>query len=89
MTIDEKLMTSILNRDQQALADLYDRYHRIIWNIARQTGSDPSVCEQFVAHVFRTVWTEPQNFMQSHKLLALLIACCRSHSAGTTIKKCS
>lgn len=86
MTIDEKLMTGILSRDQQALADLYDRYHRIIWNIARQTGSDSSVCEQLVAHVFRTVWTEPQNFIQNRKLLALLIDCCRSHHAAVHIK---
>ncbi|MBT2569757.1 hypothetical protein [Planococcus sp. ISL-110] len=88
MTIDEKLMTGILNREKQALSDLYDRYHRIIWNIARQSGSDPSVCEQLVAQVFRTVWTEPQNFQQNRKLLALLIDCCRSHSAAATIKKC-
>ncbi|WP_394120378.1 RNA polymerase sigma factor [Planococcus donghaensis] len=89
MTIDEKLMSGILDRDQQALADLYDRYHRIIWNIARQTGSGPSVCEQLVAQVFRTVWTEPQNFMQNRQLLALLIDCCHSHHTDAQIKICS
>lgn len=82
LTIDEKLMIGILNREQQALSGLYDRYHRIIWNMARQNGSDPSVCEQLVAQVFRTVWTEPENFMQNRKLLALLIDCCRSHSTS-------
>ncbi len=89
LTIDEKLMTDILNREQQALADLYDRYHRILWNIARQADSDPSVCEQLVAQVFRAVWNEPENFMQNRKLLTQLIDCCRSHSAEITIKKCS
>ena len=89
MTIDEKLMTGILNREQQALSDLYDRYHRILWNIARQADSDPSVCEQLVAQVFGVVWNEPKNFMQNRKLLAQLIDCCRSHSANSTIKKCS
>ncbi|TWT05477.1 hypothetical protein FQV26_13685 [Planococcus sp. CPCC 101016] len=88
MTIDEKLMTRILNREEQALSDLYDRYHRIIWNIAHQADSDQSVCEQLVTHVFHTVWTQPQQFMQNRKLLALLIDCCRSHNAKTT-KKCS
>ena len=82
-------MTGIVNREQQALSDLYDRYHRILWNIARQADSDPSVCEQLVAQVFRTVWNEPKNFMQNRKLLAQLIDCCRLHSTGSTIKICS
>lgn len=89
MTIDEKLMTGILNREEQALSDLYDRYHRIIWNIACQADSDPSVCEQLVAQVFRTVWKNPKNFMQNRKLLAQLIDCCKSHCADSIIKKCS
>ncbi|MDQ0428483.1 DNA-directed RNA polymerase specialized sigma24 family protein [Planomicrobium stackebrandtii] len=89
MTIDEKLLTGILNREEQALSDLYDRYHRIIWKIAHQTDSDPSVCEQLVAQVFRTVWKDPKNFMHNRKLLAQLIDCCRSHSARAIIKKCS
>lgn len=89
MTVDEKLMTGILNREQQALSDLYDRYHRILWNFARQADSDPSVCEQLVAQVFRTVWNDPKNFMENRKLLVQLIDCCRSHSAEIAIKKCS
>ncbi|ANU12009.1 hypothetical protein A1A1_02827 [Planococcus antarcticus DSM 14505] len=86
MTIDEKLMTGIRNREKQALSDLYDRYHRIIWNIARQSETDCSVCEQLVTHVFRAVWAKPQDFIQNRKLLMLLIDCCRSRSAAT-IKK--
>lgn len=89
LTIDEKLMMGILNQEQQALSDLYDRYHRILWNIARQADSDPSVCEQLVAQVFRAVWNEPRNFMQNRKLLAQLIDCCHSHNARSTIKICS
>jgi len=80
LTIDEQLMTGICNREEQALSDLYDRYHRILWNIARQHHPDQSVCEQLVTHVFRTVWTKPQDFMQNRRLLAMLIDCCRSQS---------
>lgn len=78
LSIDEKIMTGIRNRDEQALADLYDRYHRIIWNIARQADPNHSVCEQLVTHVFRAVWTKPQDFMHHRKLLASLIDCCRT-----------
>ncbi|MGE6369597.1 hypothetical protein ACQKDD_11540 [Planococcus kocurii] len=86
MTIDEKLMIGIRNREEQALVDLYDRYHRIIWNIAQQANPDQSVCEQFVTHVFRTVWTKPQDFTKNRKLLMLLIDCCRAYSATMTQK---
>ncbi|ANU24219.1 RNA polymerase sigma factor [Planococcus donghaensis] len=86
MTIDEKLMTGILNREEQALSELYDRYHRILWNIARQNNPDQSVCEQLVTHVFRTVWTKPQDFMQNRKLLAMLIECCQSQNMISTNK---
>lgn len=82
-------MTGILNREEQALSDLYDRYHRIIWNVARQTDSDPTVCEQLVAQVFRTVWKEPKNFMHNRKLLMQLIDCCKSHCEETLKKKIS
>lgn len=86
MTIDEILMTGIRNREEQALTDLYDRYHRIIWNIARQNNPDLSVCEQLVTHVFRTVWTKPQEFMQDRKLLAMLIECCQMEIMGSVNK---
>ncbi|WP_038702753.1 RNA polymerase sigma factor [Planococcus sp. PAMC 21323] len=77
MTIDEILMIGIRNREEQALTDLYDRYHRIIWNIARQNNPDQSVCEKLVTHVFRAVWTKPQDFIQNRRLLAMLIDCCQ------------
>ncbi|ANU26344.1 hypothetical protein [Planococcus versutus] len=81
MTIDEKLMMGIRNREEQALSDLYDRYHRVIWKIAHQADPNHSVCEQLVTHVFRAVWTKPQDFMQNRKLVAILIEYCLAQSA--------
>lgn len=78
MRADEHLMKALLQRDKEALEELYDRYHLLLWKIASEAESDHRICEQLVTQVFKQVWTKPHDFMGDKRLALLLIECCRA-----------
>lgn len=86
MAIDERLVNRLLNRDQQALVEIYDRYHLLIWKIIRNAVADQAICEQLVSQVFKDLWTKPQEFNNGRKLIILLIECCRSKISQMPVK---
>lgn len=78
MNTDECLIRRISNGEKKALSDLYDRYYRLIWNMACTKYKDQIVCEQLVCEVFQTIWKYPNDFRGNRKFIILLIECCRS-----------
>ena len=78
MQTDERLIKALLRRDQEALEELYDRYHLLLWKIASAAESDHRICEQLVTQVFKQVWNKPHEFVGDKRLALLLIECCRA-----------
>lgn len=86
MSIDEQLIHRLEKRDKQALSEIYDRYHLLIWNFAQRNHIDPSVCEKLVQHVFHKLWTSPDEFKNGRQLALLLIECCKLKMAAQSEK---
>ena len=78
MGIDEQLIRRLADRDKQALSEIYDRYHLLVWNFARRLHTDPAACEKLVQHVFNELWTRPEDFKNGRLLAVMLIKCCKS-----------
>ncbi|HSP21154.1 MAG TPA: hypothetical protein VLQ20_02385 [Planococcus sp. (in: firmicutes)] len=89
MGIDEQWICRIADRDKQALSEIYDRYHLLVWNFARRNQADHEACEKLVHHVFNQLWAHPEEFKNGRRLALLLIECCKSKMAAQQkMKKC-
>jgi RNA polymerase sigma-70 factor (ECF subfamily) len=61
-TADEQLARRIADGDQTALGDLYDRYGRPAYSLARRICADDGIAEDVVQEAFLAVWRAPQRF---------------------------
>ncbi|TWT01615.1 RNA polymerase sigma factor [Planomicrobium sp. CPCC 101079] len=74
-TADELLLKRILNREQQALSELYDRYFQLLWKISYRAVADPAICEEIVSCVFENVWACPEKFRNKKLPLSIIEYC--------------
>jgi RNA polymerase sigma factor (sigma-70 family) len=59
---DELLVRRIVDGDQAALGELYDRYGRPAYSLARRICADDGIAEDVVQEVFLAFWREPRRF---------------------------
>jgi RNA polymerase sigma-70 factor (ECF subfamily) len=59
---DVHLLHSIARRDEQALASLYDRYHRILFGLLVRILSSREEAEDILQEVFLQVWRRAADF---------------------------
>lgn len=53
---DQTLMQLIVQARAEALSELYDRYGRLVFSLARNAVGDPSAAEEITQDVFLRVW---------------------------------
>jgi RNA polymerase sigma-70 factor, ECF subfamily len=63
---DPELIVRLQRREPQALADLYDRYGRIVYSLILRVVRDTGVAEDLVQETFLRVWNRVQAF-DAHK----------------------
>jgi len=59
---DADLARRLQRRDPQALADLYDRYGRLVYALILRVVRDGSIAEDLVQETFLRVWNRVQGF---------------------------
>jgi RNA polymerase sigma factor (sigma-70 family) len=59
---DELLVRRIVEGDQIALGELYDRYGRPAYSLARRICADDGIAEDVVQEVFLAFWKDPKRF---------------------------
>ena len=59
---DDELLRLIAQGDEQALGALYDRYGRLVFNIALRVTDDRLCAEEVTQDVFHRVWTHAYGF---------------------------
>jgi RNA polymerase sigma-70 factor, ECF subfamily len=60
---DEALVALLVRSDQVALAELYDRYGRVAYNLAYRILRDSALAEDAVQEAFLTVWRTAARFL--------------------------
>jgi len=59
---DGDLVLRLQKRDPQALADLYDRYGRLVYSLILRVVRDAGIAEDLVQETFLRVWNRVQGF---------------------------
>jgi RNA polymerase sigma-70 factor, ECF subfamily len=59
---DPELVTRLQRRDPQALAELYDRYGRLVYSLILRVVHDAGIAEDLVQETFLRVWNRVQGF---------------------------
>ena len=60
---DEALIDAIARSDERALAELYDRYGRVAYNLAYRVLRDAALAEDAVQEAFLAVWRTAGRFL--------------------------
>lgn len=59
---DPALIERLRRRDPQAMADLYDRYGKLVYSIIVRSVRDPGIAEDLTQETFLRVWNRAQAF---------------------------
>src|ERR1700674_3324236 len=59
---DTDLIGRLQRRDPQALAELYDRYGRLVYSLILRVVRDTGIAEDLVQETFLRVWNRVQGF---------------------------
>src|ERR671936_394581 len=60
---DEAVVALVARSDEQALAELYDRFGRVAYGLALRVLRDDSLAEDAVQEAFLTAWRTADTFM--------------------------
>lgn len=78
---DEKLVSLIAQAHEQALAHLYDRYHRLIFSLALAIVNDRESAEEITLDVFMRVWQKAGTYrVEQAKVSTWLTHIARHHA---------
>ncbi|MGH9516219.1 MAG: sigma-70 family RNA polymerase sigma factor [Terriglobales bacterium] len=71
---DEALISAIRYGDQQAMAQLYDRYSSLVYAVALRVLSETGAAEDVLQEIFMQVWRNPGSFEAGRGNLAPWLA---------------
>jgi RNA polymerase sigma-70 factor (ECF subfamily) len=78
---DAALMRRIVDRDETALATLYDRYAGLVYPVALRILKDASLAEEILQDIFYQLWRTASVFDPSRgSLSAWLLVCARNRA---------
>ncbi len=78
---DEELIRLIVQMQQEALAELYERYHRIVFSLAFAIVDDRATAEEITLDVFVRVWQKAATYRADQaKVSTWLTHIARNHA---------
>ena len=84
---DMRLVARIRAGDQQAMAELYDRYAKVVYAVALRVLQETSAAEDVLQDVFVQLWRNPDAFDASRGSLAAWLAVISRHRAIDRLRK--
>jgi RNA polymerase sigma-70 factor (ECF subfamily) len=84
---DAALIARIRAGDQTAMADLYDRYARVVYGVALRVLADTAAAEDVVQEVFLQLWRNPQAYDAKRGRLAPWLAVISRNRAIDFLRK--
>ncbi len=80
-------MSAIRSGDEQAMAQLYDRYSSIVYRVAVRILGNEGPSEDILQDVFMQLWRNPRAFDASRGRLPAWLAVIARHRAIDTLRK--
>src|SRR5712671_2969891 len=78
---DVELVERLQRREPQALAELYDRYGRLVYSLVLRVVRDTGIAEDLVQETFLRVWNRVQGFdAQKGSISPWLLAVARNRA---------
>jgi RNA polymerase sigma-70 factor (ECF subfamily) len=84
---DATLVTRVQHRDAGALEELYSRYGRPCFSLARRILTDTTLAEDVVQEVFLTVWRDASRFNAARGAFATWLLSMTHHKAVDSVRR--
>lgn len=84
---DARLLNRVRERDQAAMATIFDRYARMAYSVAFRVLSDPAQAEDVMQDVFFQLWQSPESFATGRGSLGAWIAVVVRNRAIDVLRK--
>lgn len=82
-----RLVARVRAGDQQALAELYDRYSSVVYGVALRVLQDTGAAEDILQDIFLQLWRKPDAFDSSRGSLAAWLAVIARHRSIDRLRK--
>jgi RNA polymerase sigma-70 factor, ECF subfamily len=87
VAIDAMLVSAIRSGDEQAMAQLYERYSPIVYSVALRVLGDTAAAEDILQEVFMQLWRSPDAFDASRGSLPGWLAVITRNRAIDSLRK--
>jgi len=84
---DALLVSAIRAGDEQAMAQLYDRYSPIVYSVALRVLGDTGAAEDILQDIFMQLWRRPDSFDASRGSLPAWLAVIARNRAIDSLRK--
>ncbi len=84
---DAALIARIRSGEQDAMAELYDRYSPVVYSVALRVLADTSAAEDVLQDVFMQLWRHPASFDARRGSLRPWLAVIARHRAIDSLRK--
>ena len=84
---DVRIVDRIATGDERALAELYDRYGRPAYSLARRICVDEVLAEDVVQEVFLSVWRDPGRYVAGRGAFASWLLTVVHHKAVDAVRR--
>jgi RNA polymerase sigma factor (sigma-70 family) len=81
------LVERVVAGETRALEELYDRYARPAYSLARRVTGDPAFAEEVVQEVFLAVWRQPERFEAGRGGFASWLLAAVHHKAVDAVRR--
>jgi RNA polymerase sigma-70 factor (ECF subfamily) len=81
------LVERVAAGETRALEELYDRYARPAYSLARRVTGDPTFAEEVVQEIFLAVWRQPRRFEASRGGFASWLLAAVHHKAVDAVRR--
>jgi RNA polymerase sigma-70 factor (ECF subfamily) len=84
---DEKLISLIVQSQEEALAQLYDRYSRLIFSLALAIVNDRATAEEITLDVFMRVWQKAGSYRSDQAKVSTWLTHIARHHAIDVVRR--
>jgi RNA polymerase sigma-70 factor (ECF subfamily) len=84
---DERLIYLIVQSQEQALDQLYDRYHRLIFSLALAIVNDRATAEEITLDVFMRVWQKAETYRADQAKVSTWLTHIARHHAIDVLRR--